>query len=116
VGALVSRHLITGGAGFIGSALAHRLVNDGHDVTVLDRFSRGKTDRLPPKRAHHRRRHPRPGGRHVRGRGRDVIWHLAYVQGTQTFYADPKDVIDVALKGIMNVLSRVRAGPTRSRT
>jgi dTDP-glucose 4,6-dehydratase/UDP-glucose 4-epimerase len=33
-----------------------------------------------------------------------VIWHLAYVQGTQTFYADPKDVIDVALWGIMNVL------------
>jgi nucleoside-diphosphate-sugar epimerase len=26
------------------------------------------------------------------------------VQGTQTFYADPKDVIDVALRGIMNVL------------
>jgi hypothetical protein len=41
-GALVSRHLITGGAGFIGSALAHRLVNEGHEVTVLDRFSRGK--------------------------------------------------------------------------
>jgi nucleoside-diphosphate-sugar epimerase len=27
------------------------------------------------------------------------------VQGTQTFYADPKDVIDVALRGIMNVLA-----------
>jgi nucleoside-diphosphate-sugar epimerase len=26
------------------------------------------------------------------------------VQGTQTFYADPKDVIDVALTGMMNVL------------
>jgi nucleoside-diphosphate-sugar epimerase len=33
-----------------------------------------------------------------------VIWHLAYVQGTQTFYADPKDVIDVALRGMMNML------------
>jgi dTDP-L-rhamnose 4-epimerase len=28
--------LITGGAGFIGSSLAHRLAADGHDVTVLD--------------------------------------------------------------------------------
>ena len=43
----MSRHLITGGAGFIGSALAHRLVNEGHAVTVLDRFSRGKHDRVP---------------------------------------------------------------------
>jgi nucleoside-diphosphate-sugar epimerase len=38
-----------------------------------------------------------------------VIWHLAYVQGTQTFYADPKDVIDVALRGIMNVLGACEA-------
>jgi nucleoside-diphosphate-sugar epimerase len=100
----VSRHLITGGAGFIGSALAHRLVREGHQVTVLDRFSRGKKERLPPEAVA------------VRGDVRDyqdvqravwdadVIWHLAYVQGTQTFYSDPKDVIDVALRGIMNVL------------
>jgi nucleoside-diphosphate-sugar epimerase len=100
----MSRHLITGGAGFIGSALAHRLVKEGHFVTVLDRFSRGKAERLPSE------------VRTIRGdirdaplvrravRGADVIWHLAYIQGTQTFYADPKDVIDVALRGIMNVL------------
>jgi dTDP-L-rhamnose 4-epimerase len=33
---LSSSVLITGGAGFIGSALAHRLVNSGYDVTVMD--------------------------------------------------------------------------------
>jgi len=100
----MSRHLITGGAGFIGSALAHRLTAESHDVTVLDRFSRGKTERLPTT--------IRILKGDIRSRkavlnatwGQDVIWHLAYVQGTQTFYADPKDVIDVALRGIMNVL------------
>jgi nucleoside-diphosphate-sugar epimerase len=100
----MTRHLITGGAGFIGSNLAHRLVREGHDVTVLDRFSRGKSERLPAEVTQ------------IKGDicdqslvlcaigDCDVVWHLAYVQGTQTFYADPKDVIDVALLGIINVL------------
>lgn len=34
--------LITGGAGFIGSHLTDRLLNDGHKVVVLDRFTHGK--------------------------------------------------------------------------
>ncbi|MFN5877337.1 MAG: SDR family NAD(P)-dependent oxidoreductase, partial [Flavobacteriales bacterium] len=33
--------LITGGAGFIGSNLAKRLVNEGHSVVVLDSLLRG---------------------------------------------------------------------------
>ena len=41
-----SRHLVTGGAGFIGSRLANRLAADGHEVTAFNRFSRGKHARL----------------------------------------------------------------------
>jgi nucleoside-diphosphate-sugar epimerase len=40
------RALITGGAGFIGSHLADRLVNDGHTVTVLDDFSTGSMENI----------------------------------------------------------------------
>ena len=100
----MAHHLVTGGAGFIGSALAHRLVAEGHDVTVLDRFSRGKRHRVPPEARTIAAdiRLPEPVEQAVREA--DVVWHLAYVQGTQTFYAEPKLVIEVALQGIMNVL------------
>ena len=37
----MTRVLVTGGAGFIGSHLADRLLADGHEVTTLDDFSTG---------------------------------------------------------------------------
>lgn len=40
--------LITGGAGFIGSHLAQRLIADGHRVTVVDDFSTGRRSNLAP--------------------------------------------------------------------
>lgn len=40
--------LITGGAGFIGAALANQLWRDGHYVTVIDNLSAGSTERLLP--------------------------------------------------------------------
>jgi UDP-glucose 4-epimerase len=43
----VTRALVTGGAGFIGSHLVDRLLADGHDVTVLDNLSTGVRERVP---------------------------------------------------------------------
>lgn len=41
--------LVTGGAGFLGGALVHRLVSLGHSVRVLDDLSAGDPARLPPQ-------------------------------------------------------------------
>ena len=40
---------MTGGAGFIGSHLAERLLADGHAVVVMDDLSTGRLDNLKPE-------------------------------------------------------------------
>ena len=42
------RFLVTGGAGFLGSALANRLATEGHQVHALDDLSNGDAARLAP--------------------------------------------------------------------
>ena len=43
------RCLVTGGAGFIGSHLVNRLVDDGHEVIVFDNLSTGKQENINKK-------------------------------------------------------------------
>lgn len=42
------RLLVTGGAGYVGSVCAARLVEAGHDIVVLDDLSTGHRDAVPP--------------------------------------------------------------------
>lgn len=42
------RIMVTGGAGFIGSHVADHLLEDGHEVAVLDNLSSGKRQNIPP--------------------------------------------------------------------
>ena len=40
--------LVTGGAGYVGSVCSAVLVEQGHDVTIIDNFSTGNRDAVPP--------------------------------------------------------------------
>ncbi len=42
------RYLVTGGAGFIGSHIAERLLEEGHGVRILDNFSTGRRENIEP--------------------------------------------------------------------
>ncbi|HXJ25403.1 MAG TPA: NAD(P)-dependent oxidoreductase, partial [Streptosporangiaceae bacterium] len=100
------RVLVTGGAGFIGSALARRLAETGHELRVLDDMSRGNPARLDGVSCEMAYGDVRDPGAVARAlQGCEAVVHAAYVQGTATFYAEPRHVLDVALHGIMNVLA-----------
>jgi UDP-glucose 4-epimerase len=43
----MSKYLVTGGAGFIGSALAHCLIENGNIVTIIDNLSTGFKENIP---------------------------------------------------------------------
>jgi nucleoside-diphosphate-sugar epimerase len=103
---------VTGGTGFIGSALVRRLLADGHAVRVFDDDSRGRATRLDDIRADieiiNGDIRDADAVRRALG-GQDAVWHLAYVNGTQFFYEKPDLVLDVGVKGMINVIDACRA-------
>lgn len=100
------RYLVTGGAGFLGSALVKRLVGDGSEVVVLDDMSRGNARRLRGVNCHLIEGDIRdPDAVLAAMQGCESVVHMAYLQGTQTFYAEPRQVLDVAIRGMLNILT-----------
>jgi len=104
---MAKSYLVTGGAGFLGSALVRRLLHDGHRVRVFDNGSRGSVSRLSDLRDHVELvpgdiRDAEAVSRATAGI--DSVCHLAYVNGTQFFYTKPELVLDVGVKGMVNVL------------
>src|SRR6201982_1107532 len=107
-----ARHiLVTGGSGFLGSALVKALLREGEAVRVLDDNSRGALRRL--REIAHDIEFVSGDIRDAAAvdaamRGIDEVHHLAFVNGTATFYSAPDLVLDVGVKGIVNVIDGCR--------
>lgn len=104
------RVIVTGGAGFIGSHLVHKLLDEGHEVTVLDDLSTGKRHNLPG--------HPRlklvigdvADVEAVRSalQGQDVVFHLAAVASVQASIDDPLRTQRTNLQGSVTLMEAAK--------
>ena len=105
------QYLVTGGTGFIGSALVRRLVKSGHRVRVLDNNTRGIPERLHGLGEQvdvweGDIRNPETVTKACEGVERVV--HLASINGTEFFYSQPDLVLAVGVRGMMNVIDGCR--------
>jgi UDP-glucose 4-epimerase len=107
--------LVTGGCGFIGYALSHRLASAGHQVVAYDDLSRGRAENLPA------------GARLIQGDIRDrrrlgdvlselrpdAVIHLAAIHYLPDCAARPRETQEVNVEGTHHVLEACRAGGVR---
>lgn len=99
--------VVTGGCGFIGAYLVRELVRRDWDVVVVDNCARGSAARLTQVM-------DQIGfiSADVRDKkslidafeGSHVVFHLAAINGTENFYKHPELVLDVGVRGILNVV------------
>ncbi|MGD0807071.1 MAG: SDR family NAD(P)-dependent oxidoreductase [Anaerolineales bacterium] len=107
----MSKYLITGGAGFIGSHLAESLVGRGHSVRILDNFSTGRKENLSAV-----------SGRveilegDIRDRdavrtamaGMDFVLHQAALVSVTQSVENPEETLAVNVGGTLNVMQAAR--------
>ena len=106
----MTRALVTGGAGFIGSNLADSLLADGVEVHVVDDLSTGQEIRVPAEATLHRVdiRDAAEMRRVVQRVRPDVIHHLAAQADVRKALQDPTFDCDVNVAGTIVVLESAR--------
>ena len=109
----MSKVVVTGGAGFIGSNLADKLIDRGYGVTIIDNLSTGKLSNLDSAIASGK-------AEFVRGNitnlallqktfsGADYVFHQAALPSVPRSINDPKTSHNINITGTLNVLIAAR--------
>lgn len=102
-------HLVTGGAGFIGSHLVDLLVAEGHQVRVLDNLSSGKIANIQHEDVELYSGDIRDG-KAVQSamRGVSHVYHLAALGSVPRSIENPGETIEVNVNGTLRVLEAAR--------
>jgi UDP-glucose 4-epimerase len=112
----MNRYLVTGGAGFIGSHIAKKLIDDGHFVRILDNFSTGRRSRVQElaRSTNHDSLEVVEGDLRsfhiVRGSMNDIdyVFHQGALPSVHRSIHDPITTNDVNILGTLNVLEAAR--------
>jgi dTDP-glucose 4,6-dehydratase len=109
------RHLVSGAAGFIGSHLCDRLLEDGGDVIGLDNLITGSRANIA-----HLANNPRfrfaecDGTGPIRETGKfDQVWHLASLASPKFYLAHPLETLESGSSGTRNMLEIARRDGAR---
>lgn len=106
----MTKILVTGGTGFLGSALVKKLVKKKKKVVVFDNNFRGNFKNLEDIK--NKIKFIKGDIRNFKDinqslKGISEIYHLAFINGTSNFYEKPKLVMDVGIKGTLNLLDAI---------
>lgn len=97
--------LVTGGAGFIGSHLADRLIETGYQVVIIDNESTGLQENVHPKAIYIRGDITRIADLNKAfSYGIDTVFHIAGQASTIRSFDDPLNDLRVNVVGTVNVL------------
>ena len=108
----MKRILITGGAGFIGSHLCERLINEGHDVICLDNYFTGSKDNIRHLLDNHNFELVRHDITSPYFAEVDEVYNLACPASPPYYQYNPIKTMKTSIYGAMNTLGlakRIRA-------
>jgi len=111
--------IVTGGAGFIGSQLVDKLIEDNHEVIIFDDLSTGQVENINHKAKFHKvdiseSYLVRTGWYKTVMLGADVVFHTAAMARVQPSIEDPISFNNVNITGTLNILkASIDAGVKR---
>ena len=106
--------IVTGGAGFIGSHVVDRLIEDGYSVTVIDNMTQGTMENLKQHKNNPKVKVYNTDIRDAEAlnkifAGHDVAFHLAAQANIRKSAVDHKSDLDNNLVGTINILEAMMA-------
>lgn len=107
----MTKYLVTGGAGFIGSSITERLVALGHEVTVLDNLSTGKPENMESFASQIRFVQgdvADPEATASAMSGVEVVFHQAALASVPLSVEQPETVNRACVDGTLNILQQAR--------
>ena len=101
--------IVTGGAGFIGSHLVDKLIENKHQVAVIDDLSRGSEKNLNPKAEFYKIKIQDSEVSFVfKKENPDIVFHLAALINVQESIADPILYAENNISGSLNIFENCK--------